>query len=60
MLLSKLAKAKNNSQNLSPSSSQYSSGSKRTTLDIFSNIRRAEELAEKARAPEDEIEAMLD
>ena len=61
MLLSKLAKAKNNTQNLSPGSNRHpGSGSKRATLEIFSQFRQAEDLSEQTRATEDEIEAMLD
>ena len=60
MLLSKLAKA-NNSHNLSPSTSHQSgSGSKRATLEIFSQFRSGEDFSEHVRVTEDEIEAMLD
>jgi len=60
MMISKLAKA-SNTQNISPTSArQTGSGSKRVTLDIFSQFRKAEDLNEQSRATEDEIEAMLD
>ena len=60
MLLSKLAKAKNPAHNLSPSASrQPGSGSKRATLEIFSQFRQAEDLSEQGRATDDELEAML-
>jgi len=46
---------------MSPSSgSQHSSGSKRATLEIFSQLRYAEDLSEKYRATEEEFDTMLD
>ena len=61
MLLSKLAKAKNPAHNLSPSASrQPGSGSKRATLEIFSQFRKAEgDLSEQGHASDDELETML-
>jgi|Transcript_20253 hypothetical protein len=60
MLFQKLAKA-SNSHSQSPSSgSQQSSGSKRATLEIFSQLRQADDMCEKYRATEDEIDHMLD
>ena len=59
MLLSKLAKAKSPAH-LSPSASrQTGSGSKRATLEIFSQFRQTEDLNEQGRATDDELEAML-
>lgn len=60
MLLTKLAKAKNPNITSSPSASRQScSGSKRATLEIFSQFRQAEDLNEQTRATDDELEAML-
>lgn len=54
-----MAKA-SNAHNLSPSSgSQHSSGSKRATLEIFSQLRHAEDLSEKYCATEEEFDSML-
>ena len=48
--------------NLSPTNSpgrQSNSGSKRATLEIFSQLRQAEDLCNKDRATEEEVESML-
>jgi hypothetical protein len=61
MLLTKLAKAKS-SQNSSPrQTAQFSSGSKRATLEIFESFRESEDYnKELNRSTDAEIEAMLD
>ena len=55
-----MAKAKPQSPRSPPLKAHTGSGSKRAALEIFSQLRQADEHNEQARATEDEIEAMLD
>ena len=61
MLLSKLAKASHQGSSTNPPSGKLSySGSKRATLEVFSQLRESDEYNELYRTTEEEIGALLD
>lgn len=60
MLLHKLAKAKSSHLQSPKGQVHLSSGLKRTRLEVFSQLRNADEMNEQCRATEEEIEEMLD